>query len=346
MKTTTKLRLVALVVSILLAGCDSSEVNTVKEAMVPQDQTHTYETALSGRASCDSEKWRAFEDSSNRTAVEYRCELKNGTELLAGLRARKINETRREYQNYYSAMDQRIEEAKQGPAFLEKQVADMQEKLARAQAQDAKDNQSRGSEDPSAAMMRARISNEMGAVGNARSSAERAQQRLDETKANLEQNLVSLQKEKERFQQSEKDILAGIEKTYGGVTKATEVFQWVVKGEEVFPSWAGVELQKQDDSIANLDKNWAMTIRDLLQYRSDDHVHYALNVPMDIVPGQLDATESEAVPAAKSIQQPGNSNEACYEAKLKAFHDGMGENAPVRTDVMNEWRGECGMPPL
>jgi len=292
MKTNTKLKLVTLVMSVLLAGCDSSEVSTVKEATVPQDQTHTYETALSNRASCESEKWKTFEDNSNRTAVEYRCVLKNATGLLAAMHARKIKETQSEFQNYYQAMDQRIEETRQRPALLEKEAAETQEKLAQTQAEEAKADQINGKGDPMYALRMAAIRKETGAVAGTQFSAERVQQSLSDAKANLEKDIASLQQEKERFQKGEQDALAGIEKNYGNATEATEVFQWVVKDEKVFPSWSGVEIQKQDGSVINLDKNWDMTMRDLLRNRDEGHVHYALGIPDNVVSGESGMKET------------------------------------------------------
>jgi hypothetical protein len=36
----------------------------------------------------------------------------------------------------------------------------------------------------------------------------------------------------------------------------------------------------------------------------------------------------------------------CYDTKLKDFRSGIGKEAPVSNDMINEWRGECGLPPL
>lgn len=345
MKKNMQFRLVALITSVLLTGCDSSEVSIVKKMTVPQDQTHTYETALSNRATCETSEWRTFKDNANREAVEYLCVLKNGAELLAAKRAWQIKEIRSEFQNYYQAMDQRIEEAKQHPAFLEKRVVELQEKLAQAQAQEAQADKENGDNDPVRAMRRAAVRNEMGAVASAKFSAERTEQSLLDAKANMEENLASLQREKERFQEDEKNALARIEKSYGGVVKATEVFQWSVKGEEVFPAWSGVKLQKQDGAIISLNTNWGLTIRDLLHYRGDDHVRYALDIPGGVVLGQLNAPKPEAAhPIPNPGQQPGSSKETCYQVKLKDFRKGMGEESPVNNEMMNEWRAECGLP--
>lgn len=48
---------------------------------------------------------------------------------------------------------------------------------------------------------------------------------------------------------------------------------------------------------------------------------------------------------ASSNEATSQSGEACYDAKLADFRTEMGEDAPVRYDMIEEWRGECGLPP-
>jgi len=326
----------------LLAGCDSSDITTVKNATVPQDQTHTYDSALSGRASCASEEWRTFKDDSNRNAVEYRCVLKDAPELTAAMRVFQTKEINKEYQNYYQSLDQRAEEYRQAPAQQAALAAQAQAKLAAEEAQEAIENRRLAQQDPVAAMRRAAVRNETGSFASAKAMAERTQQNTNDASANLQQHLTSVQAEKERFQKSEQSALAAVEKTYGDVAKATEIFQWVVKGDEAYPGWAGVEVEKKDGSKFNITKNWALTMQDLRRSRGDDHVHYVLNIPGKVLPGLLETT----APAAKTTSNASSSKEACYDAKLKGFRSGMGDEAPISNDMMNEWRTECGMPSL
>ena len=52
-----------------------------------------------------------------------------------------------------------------------------------------------------------------------------------------------------------------------------------------------------------------------------------------------------ATPAAASIpKKSAKGGQACYDAKLKAFSQGMGLEAPISYDMMNEWRSQCGLP--
>ncbi|BCM01772.1 hypothetical protein BL247_22490 [Ralstonia solanacearum] len=323
--------------TLALAGCGRSEVNTVKAATVPQDATHTYDTALSNRSSCEKDEWRSFKDDTNRVVVEYRCNLKNGGALLAAFRQQKVSDTQHDYQGYYHGLDQTAESIRQkNPDALEKQLADVQRQLAQLQANGAPS----GTDTPEA--LKQAIVNRESAMQAAQSSVERAQRELDDAR----NNRAGVQQERERFAQQEKDALAQIDKAYGGVTKATEVFQWFLRDGEVVPAWSGVELVKQDGSTARLDRNWSQTMWDLLHHRGDDHVHAMLNVPDNIVPGQQPAaSEAAAVPKAINAAQPSGKGQDCYNAKLKDFRNGMGEEAPISNDMMSEWRGQCGLPP-
>ncbi|WP_426825289.1 hypothetical protein [Ralstonia pseudosolanacearum] len=324
----------AIILNLALAGCGHSEIDTVKAATVPQDSTHTYGTALSHRDSCEKDSWRTFKDDTNRTVVEYRCDLKNGAALLAAFRQQKIADAQHDFQGYYHGLDQTAGSI-QNPSQLETQLADAQSQLAQLQA-----NGAPSADTPEA--LKQGIVNRESAIEAAQSAVEREQRELDDARSNQ----AGVQQEHAQFEQQEKHALAQIDKAYGGVTKATEVFQWFVRDDEVVPTWSGVELAKQDGSTARLDRNWSQTMWDLLHHRGDDHVHAVLNVPDNIVPGQQPpATESVAVSKAIDVAQPSsNQGQACYDARLKDFRNGMGEEAPVSNDMMNEWRSQCGLP--
>lgn len=337
MKTIT-LALVA-VLSLALAGCGNSEVNTVKAATVPQDATHTYDTALSNRSSCEKDEWRSFKDDASRAVVEYRCSLKDGAALLAALRQQKISDTQHDYEGYYHGLDQTAESIRQkNPEFLEKQLADAQGKLAQLQANGAPS----GADTPEA-LKQAIVSRES-AMEAAQSSVERAQRQLNDA----QNDKAGVQQERDRFEQQEKDALAQIEKAYGGITKATEVFQWYVRDDDVVPAWSGVELTKRDGSNARQDRNWQQSMWDLLNHRGDDHVHAVLGVPDNIVPGKQPSAPPDSAAAmtqATDAGKPSSSQgQACYHAKLEDFHRGMGDAAPASDDMMNEWRSQCGLP--
>ncbi|MCA8008630.1 hypothetical protein [Burkholderia cenocepacia] len=328
----------AAILSLALAGCGRSEVNTVKAAAVPGDSTHTYDTALSNRSSCEKDEWRSFKDDTNRTVVEYRCVLKCGAELLAAFRQRKISDTQHDYQGYYRGLDQTAERIRQkNPDVLEKQLADAQRQLAQLQANGGPS----GTDTPEA--LKQAVVDRQSTMQAAQSSIEQAQRELNDAR----NDGAGVQQERARFEQAEKDALAKIDKTYGGITKATEVFQWFVRDSEVVPAWSGVELTKQDSSTTRQDRNWQQTMWDLLNHRGDDHVHAVLNVPDNIVPGQQPSSLESAAATTQATdadKAPNSQSQACYDAKLKDFHSAMGEYAPVSNDMMNEWRGQCGLP--
>ncbi len=263
--------------SLALTACGRSEVDAVKTTTVPQDSTHTYDTALSNRGSCERDSWRSFKDDTNRTVVEYRCELKNGAALLASFRQQKIADTQHDYQGYYQGLDRTAESIREkNPEFLEKQLADAQSQLAQLQA-----NSTPSGADTPEALKRGVVRRES-AMEAAQSAVERAQRELDNTR----NGMTGVQQERTHFEQQEKDSLAQIDRAYGGVTGAGEIFQWFVRDGDVVPAWSGVELTKQDESSVRLDRNWSQTMWDLLKHRGDVHIHTVLNVPENIVPGQ------------------------------------------------------------
>jgi hypothetical protein len=254
------------ILSVALSGCGRSEIDTVKATAVPQDANHTYDTALSNRDSCDKDSWRTFKDNSNRTVVEYRCELKNGAALLAAFRQQQIADTQRDFQGYLSGLDQTAGSI-QNPEQMQKQLAEAQTHVAQLQADGTP-----SADTPEALKQR---------LVNRSSEMRAAQRELDDARSNQ----TGVQKERARFEQQEKDTLAQIDKTYGGVTKASEVFQWFVRNTEIAPAWTGVELEKQDGDTVRQDRRWQQTLWDLLNHRGDDHVHAVLNVPDSIVSG-------------------------------------------------------------
>ncbi|CAJ3468539.1 Uncharacterised protein [Burkholderia pseudomallei] len=327
----------AAILSLALSGCGHSEIDTVKATAVPQDATHTYDTALSNRSSCEKDEWHSFKDDTNRTVVEYRCDLENGAALLAALRQQKINDTQHDYQGYYQGLDRTAESIRQkNPELLEKQLVDAQSQLAQLQSNGAPS----GADTPEA-LKQATVNRET-AMEAAQSSVERAQRALDDAR----NSLTGVQQEHAQFEQQEKDALAQIDKIYGGVTKATEVFQWYVRDDAVVPAWSGVELTKQGGSTVRQYRSWQQTMGDLLKHRGDDHVHTVLNVPDNIVHGQQSsAPESATTLDTDAGRASGSQGQACYDAKLKEFRDGMGEEAPISNGVVNEWRGQCGLPP-
>ncbi|CAJ5019545.1 Uncharacterised protein [Burkholderia pseudomallei] len=269
---------IAAILGVALSGCGRSEVDTVKTTAVPQDATHTYDTALSNRSSCEKDEWRSFKDDTNRTVVEYRCELKNGAAVLAAYRQQRIADTQRDFQGYLSGLDQTVGSI-QNPEQMKKQLADAQSHLAQLQADGTP------SADTPEALKHALV-NRSSEMEAAQSAVERAQRELDDARSNQ----TGVQQERARFEQQEKDALAQIDRTYGGVTGTSELFQWFVRDDGVVPAWSGVELAKQDGSTIRREKNWNQTMWDLLHHRGDDHVHFVLEVPEDIVPGQQAST--------------------------------------------------------
>ncbi|WP_442807616.1 hypothetical protein [Trinickia soli] len=176
------------------------------------------------------------------------------------------------------------------PELLEKQLADARAQLAQLQANPAPSRAATPE-----ALKRATVTRES-AMQAAQSAVEQAQQELDDARSDQ----TGVRQEREHFEQQEKDALAQIEKAYGGITEATEVFQWYVRDDDVVPAWSGVELTKQDGSTARQDGSWKQTMSDLLVHRGGDHVRAVLNVADNAALGQLPSS----LESAAATRQP------------------------------------------
>jgi hypothetical protein len=186
----------AAILSLALSGCGRSEIDSVKTTAVPQDATHTYDTALSNRGSCDKDSWRTFKDDTNRTVVEYRCELKNGTALLAAFRQQKIADTQRDFQGYLSGLDQTAGSI-QTPEQLGKQLTEAQSHLAQLKA-----DATPSADTPEA--LKEGLVNRSSQMEAAQSAVQQAQRELDDARSNQ----TGVQEERARFEQQEKEALA------------------------------------------------------------------------------------------------------------------------------------------
>ncbi len=189
-------------------------------------------------------------------------------------RQQKIVDTQHDFQGYSNGLDQTAGNV-QNPEQLEKQLADAQNQLAQLQA-----NGTPSADTPEA--LKQGIVNREGAMEAAQSAVERAQRELDDAK----NGLTGIQQARARFEQQEKDALAQIDKTYSGVTNATEVFQWYVRDDEVVSASSGVELTKQNGTTVRQDRGCSRRCRICSTTGAMITFIAVLNVPENIAPGQ------------------------------------------------------------
>ncbi|WP_353189591.1 hypothetical protein [Pandoraea pnomenusa] len=250
----------------LLAGCEDSDVGTVKAAAVPVDATHTYESALSERAACKQVSWKAFKDESNRQAVEYRCELNDAVAELQKVRDAQINDIN----GYLKASTENLSRAIDGAAgdsaryakLLEEKKAVLQQIDEKSQAQLA------GMDGPSA--LKAKqvwdASREYAASEVARYQAE-----LD--KANSGANTASLQGSLESYQQRYANDIANLHRQYDGVKSVTEVIRWAVRDKTVTPTYLGFDIDSEQ-GMKHSDKStqFAGYLNQIVRTRGQDYV--------------------------------------------------------------------------
>ena len=252
----------------LLAGCEDSEVGQVKAANDPVDATHTYGSALSDRAACKSTSWKTFKDSSNRTAVEYRCELNDAVSELNKVRDAQIEEIngylKASNDNLGKAIEGAVGDAARYAKLVEEKKAELQQIDEKSQAQTA------GMDGPSALKARQVWDTSRAYVA---SELERYQAELD--KANSGANTASLEGSRQSYQQRYADDIANLHKKYDGVKSVTEVIQWVVKDKDVIPTYFGFEIDSaQGKQTSDKSSQFRGFLQQIGQHRGQDYVAF------------------------------------------------------------------------
>ncbi|VVE55084.1 hypothetical protein [Pandoraea fibrosis] len=252
----------------LLAGCEDSEVGQVKAANDPVDATHTYGSVLSERAACKATSWKKFKDDSNRTAVEYRCELDNAVAALNKVRDAKIDEIN----GYLKASNDNLGKAIEGSAgdaaryakLLEEKKAELQQIDEKSQAQTA------GMDGPSALKAKQVWDT---ARAYAASEVERYQAELD--KANSGANTASLEASRQSYQQRYADDIANLHKQYDGVKSVTEVIRWVVNDKAVIPVYYGFEIDSAlGNKTSDKSSQFSGYLQQIARLRGQDYVAF------------------------------------------------------------------------
>ncbi|VVE52281.1 hypothetical protein PIN31009_04735 [Pandoraea iniqua] len=250
----------------LLTGCEDSEIGTVKAASYPGDQTHTYGSALSDRAVCKSTSWKTFKDASNRSAVEYRCELNDAVAALNKVRDAQIDDLN----GYLKASNDNLSKAIEGTAgdadryakLLEEKKAVVQQIDEKAQVQLA------GMDGPSALKAKQVLD---ASRAYAVSEVERYQAELDKAKAGG--NAESLKASMQSYQDRVTTDIASLHAKYDGVKSVTEVIQWAVNDKTVVPTYFGFEIDSANGK-QTVDKSSQFTgyLRQIVANRGQDYV--------------------------------------------------------------------------
>ncbi|WP_150558776.1 hypothetical protein [Pandoraea bronchicola] len=240
----------------------------MKAAHDPVDQTHTYGSALSERAACKNISWKTFKDSSNRTSVEYRCELNDAVAELNKVRDAQIEAIN----GYLKASNDNLGKAIEGAAGDAARYAKLvEEKKAELHEIDEKREAQMAGMDGPSALKAKQVWDASRAY--AASELERYQAELD--KANAGANTASLEGSRQSYQQRYADDIANLHKKYDGVKSVTEVIQWAVKDTEVIPTYFGFEI---DSDLGKKTSDKSSQFRGFLeqigQHRGQDYVAF------------------------------------------------------------------------
>ncbi|WP_087686496.1 hypothetical protein [Pandoraea sp. PE-S2R-1] len=250
----------------LLTGCEDSEIGAVKAAGYPGDQTHTYGSALSDRAACKSTSWKTFKDASNRSAVEYRCELNDAVAALNKVRDAQIDDIN----GYLKASNDNLSKAIEGTAGdVDRYAKLLEEKKAVVQQIDEKSQaQLAGMDGPSALKAKQVLDTSR---AYAVSEVERYQAELDKAKAGG--NADSLKASMQSYQDRAAADIANLHAKYDGVKSVTEVIQWAVNDKVVVPTYFGFEIDSSNGK-QSVDKASQFTgfLRQIVANRGQDYV--------------------------------------------------------------------------
>lgn len=338
MKRSIRYAIAAAWLCTLLAGCEDSEIGKVKAADLPGDRTQTYGSALSERGACKRVTWKTFKDERNRSAVEYRCELNDAVSELNKVRDAQIEDIngylKAATENLSSAIDGAAGDAARYARLLDEKKAELQQIDEKIQAQTA------GMDGPEA--LRAQQ-----VLGDARayaaSQVQRYQAELD--KANAGETAASLKGSLKRYQDQYANSIANLHRKYDGVKSVTEVIQWVVKDSDVFPLYFGFDIDSDlGKQRTDISAQFAAHLRQIVRNRGQAYVALVAPTVLAGVPATTDKVPAPT-PVTGTNSGTAVAGQACYDAKLKEFRSAMGEEAPVSNDMMNEWRGQCGIAP-
>lgn len=252
----------------LLAGCGSPEIDAVKKSGYPADPTHTYDTALSQRGACSHTSWKSSKDDSNRQVVEYRCELKNATTAVQAVRDSALAESNDLLQANYQAQTSQIEDLKRDEAY---QAQLIQEKKAVLQKTEADLQQKQAMMDGPSWLRAKQVAEEYKDWDlQTITQAERRLEDLTSGKAAEQLN--------QSFKSKTLSLQATIQAThrkYDGVKSVTEVIRWIVKGQNVTPTYYGFEIDSelgQKNSNQTDPLRFAFALRQIVLKRGEDYV--------------------------------------------------------------------------
>ena len=99
--------------AVLLAGCTSSEIKTVKESHLADYPTYLVGQAFDNRHACASVDWKSFKDERERTVVEYTCQYKFAQEFYTKLVSELVGQSSVSFESEKARVEQMINESKE-----------------------------------------------------------------------------------------------------------------------------------------------------------------------------------------------------------------------------------------
>ncbi|HEY4071569.1 MAG TPA: hypothetical protein VGM52_00550 [Herbaspirillum sp.] len=342
-----KTHIVLALMSAVLAGCGDASVETVKNAQIAVQPDFTYGNALEKRDTCEKTSWKSDKDATNRSVVEYRCVLKDIGTAIDKVKAADINQVTIRMNSSKMFAEQDVKSLAGSIEAYEKSLRETQALIEAKKVQLAERAKAGLPPLPERATSFSDMTRgeEYMPIGNLQDRAQGIQNMIEQNQRKLAQAQQSQAGGAVDAARRRDAEIARINRRYEQIKGITQIIRWTVTDAgKVVPAHftAEVESTQGTKEYETMQSNYAAIIK----YRGSDYLDEWVPVALFQIP--VERPEADTAQAAPSAPKTAGAQDgaACYEAKLADFRKGMGDEAPISQDMMNEWRGECGMPSL
>lgn len=225
--------------SILITGCGSSNIDAVKGSEFIVDESFTVAQAMDERPICSDSSWEEYEDDRGRIIVEYACDL-NGAESYFSEAGDKVD------QYLSQSLGYRVEQE-------QKYISQMQSKLKAAPElinQVIEQFKANGELDDFA-FVEYRVSPRRDCdVATSSYSDGYSEEKAADLRSCLEERISNDEADLDRRASEIEEIQGKIrnKSKVTGVSSATEVFRWTLTEESIYYHGGGVSLTLADGS--------------------------------------------------------------------------------------------------
>jgi hypothetical protein len=202
------------VAAMVMNGCGSSDINSVKESTLTQDPSYSVTGVFDNRHICENIEWKSWSDERKRTTVQYRCSYRGAETFFKQLAATiKVNAARTS-ERQSSELERELKAYESRVPKDEAILAEAEKELASYQEPDRQNYQVGHGPDKSS-------------LTNAVLTAQRF---LDESRSIVADAPERREKLKKEMQEHEK-YASELAYIYEQVSKAGDTFTWIISAD-------------------------------------------------------------------------------------------------------------------